>query len=114
MDGMSNTFAISERCALFAQAPWIGAITGGTLRTTPNAPVYASSVVQGMVMPMARIGRKPLNDPWSEPLDFFSPHLGLIYMVFCDGSVHGLRLSTDLTILSALATRAGGEVANDW
>ena len=113
-DGLSNTFAIAERCAWFTQSPWIGAITGGTIRTTPNAPVYSSTILQAMVMPMARIGRKPLNDPWSDPMDFFSPHFGQIYMVFCDGSVHGLKLTTDLRIRSALATRAGGEVANDW
>ena len=113
-DGMSNTFAIAERCAIFTQTPWIGAITGGTVRTTPNAPVFSSSSLQAMVMTMARIGRKRLNDPWSEPLDFFSPHHGLIYMVFCDGSVHGIRLTTDLQMLGGLATRAGGEVVNDW
>src|SRR5262249_53674040 len=39
-DGLSNTFIVGERAALLARAPWAGAITHGTVRTTLGAPTY--------------------------------------------------------------------------
>jgi hypothetical protein len=113
-DGTSQTFLIGERSALLAQAPWAGAVTHGTIRTTPGAPVYNSSIQPSPAMPMARIGRKPLNDPFSEPYDFFSPHPGIVQFVFGDGSVQPVRTTTSIRILQALATRAGGEVADGY
>ncbi len=112
-DGTSNTLAVGERPALFAKAPWAGTISSGTIRTTPGAPVYSSVIHPPPSMVMARVWRKPLNDPWSEPIDFFSPHVGVVNFVFADGSVHGLPTSTDVLVLQGLATRAGGE-AVDW
>jgi prepilin-type processing-associated H-X9-DG protein len=111
-DGTSNTLAIGERPALFAQAPWAGVMTGGTCRTTPGAPVYLSIIEQAPNMVMARIGARKLNDRYSEPYDFFSPHPGLAQFVFADGAVHALRLTTDIKVLQALATRAGGEAVS--
>ena len=32
-DGSSNTFLVGERCAMFTKAPWIGAVSYGTVRT---------------------------------------------------------------------------------
>ena len=109
-DGTSTTLAVGERPALFAKAPWTGAMSNGVVRTTPGAPVYVSSSQPSQAMPMARIGRKPINDEWSQPHDFFSPHPTLINFVFCDGSVRGLRFSTDVPVLQALASRNLGEV----
>jgi prepilin-type N-terminal cleavage/methylation domain-containing protein/prepilin-type processing-associated H-X9-DG protein len=114
-DGTSNTLAIGERPALFAKSPWAGAMTMGGVRTTPNAPVFSSSAVPAPAMTMARIGRRQLNDPWSSPEDFFSPHPSVCNFLFADGSVHGLSFGTSVTVLQALATRAGGEtVQGDW
>jgi prepilin-type N-terminal cleavage/methylation domain-containing protein len=39
IDGSSNTLAIGERSAMFVQATWVGAVSNGTARTTPGAPV---------------------------------------------------------------------------
>jgi prepilin-type N-terminal cleavage/methylation domain-containing protein/prepilin-type processing-associated H-X9-DG protein len=108
-DGTSNTLAIGERPALFAQSPWAGVMTGGTCRTTPGAPVYLSIIDEAPSMVMARIGYRKLNDRYSEPNDFFSPHQGVAQFLFADGAVHALRLPTDINVLQALATRAGGE-----
>jgi prepilin-type N-terminal cleavage/methylation domain-containing protein/prepilin-type processing-associated H-X9-DG protein len=108
-DGTSNTLTIGERAALFTRTPWAGAVTGGTCRTTPGAPVYYTMIEPAQVMVLARIGRKPLLDFYAEPYDFFSPHPGLVNFVLADGSVRALRSSTDLTVLQGLATRAGGE-----
>jgi prepilin-type N-terminal cleavage/methylation domain-containing protein/prepilin-type processing-associated H-X9-DG protein len=108
-DGTSNTFMIGERGAFFTQTPWAGVMTGGTARTTPGAPVFVSIVDPAPVMVMARVGRKTLNDPYSEPYDFFTPHTGRGAFAFADGSVRLLGTNTDLEVFQALATRNGGE-----
>jgi len=110
LDGTSNTFAVGERATLFAQTPWAGVMTPGTVRTTPGAPVYQSYVYYAPVMALAHTGRKMFNDPYSEPYDYFSAHPGVVPFVFADGSVHSISTSTDTSILQALATRNGGEV----
>jgi prepilin-type processing-associated H-X9-DG protein len=111
-DGASNTLAIGERGAFFAKAPWAGVLMSGTVRTTPDAPVFVAMVEPAPIQVFAHIGSKPLNDPFSEPYDFFSPHPGICNFVFVDGSVHALRLDADLGVLAALATRAGGEIVS--
>ncbi|MFO0926213.1 MAG: DUF1559 domain-containing protein [Gemmataceae bacterium] len=109
-DGSSSTLAIGERCALFAQTPWAGVMTGGIAQTTPGAPVYTSYKTYAPSLVLARVGQKQLNDPACEPHDFFSPHFASVAFVFADGSVHSLSTSMDVTVLQALATRAGGEI----
>jgi prepilin-type N-terminal cleavage/methylation domain-containing protein len=111
-DGTSYTLAIGERAALFAQAPWAGVITGGAVVTTPGAPVYTSYRVHSPAMVMARVGFRQLNDPASEPNDFFSPHRDSGHFVFGDGSVRSLSTSTSASVLQNLATRRGGEMIN--
>jgi hypothetical protein len=76
--------------------------------------VYVSSAQPAPAMPMARVGRKPLNDPWSEPYDFFSPHPAVIFFAFCDGSVHPVRFGTDIRVVQALASRDKGEVVGEY
>lgn len=109
-DGLSNTIGIGERGALFVQAPWAGVVNGGTAQTTPGAPVYRSGIFPAPAMVMARIGNRALNDSFSEPYDFFSPHPGIVQFLFLDGSVHPLSSRTSLDVLSALATISGGEL----
>jgi type II secretory pathway pseudopilin PulG len=109
-DGLTHTIALGERCAMFAQAPWAGVMTGGTVRTTPSAPVYGAVTELAPAMALARIGNRILNSPYSEPYDFFSPHIVVVFFVFADGSVQGLSTSTDHDTLHSLATREGGEV----
>ena len=58
---------------------------------------------------MARILRRTLNDEYSEPYDFFSPHPGVVNFAFADGSVRGVKTSASLDVLIALASRNGGE-----
>jgi prepilin-type processing-associated H-X9-DG protein len=112
-DGLSNTVAIGERAALFAQAPWAGVIDQGTIRTTPGAPVYASILHPPPSMVMARFGTRALNDPWSEPYEFFTPHPNAMNTLFADGSVRPLPLTTSPDILRALGTRNGNEANFD-
>jgi hypothetical protein len=112
VDGLGHTIAIGERAGLFAQSPWAGVMTGGTVRTTVGAPVYTAITELSPAMVLARMGNRTLNSPYSEPYDFFSPHIVVVNFVFADGSVHALDTSTDHDILHALATRAEAEVVD--
>jgi prepilin-type N-terminal cleavage/methylation domain-containing protein len=107
-DGSSCTFAVGERGAFFTQTPWAGAMTGGTARVTPGAPVFATFVEPPQVMPMARVGFRGLNDRFSQPYDFFSPHSNIIHFLFADGAVHAIPFTTSVEVLHALATRDEG------
>jgi prepilin-type N-terminal cleavage/methylation domain-containing protein len=109
-DGLSHTIAVGERCAMFAQTPWAGVMTGGTVRTTPSAPVYGAVTELAPAMVLARMGNRTLNSPYSEPYDFFSPHIVVVHFLMADGSVHALDTSTHEDILHALATRDAGDI----
>jgi prepilin-type N-terminal cleavage/methylation domain-containing protein len=108
-DGLSNTLAVGERAAMFARTPWVGVLDQGTLRTTPGAPVRQSVVEPAPVMVVARAGNKRLNDIFSEPYEFFTPHPAGMTALFADGAVHRIPLTIDLDVYRALASRAGGE-----
>ena len=45
-DGSSNTIAVGERASLLTQAPWAGAVSFGTTRVTPGAPVSNPGAVE--------------------------------------------------------------------
>jgi prepilin-type processing-associated H-X9-DG protein len=60
-------------------------------------------------MPLARVHKKPLNDPYSEPYDFFTPHTGVANFLFADGSVKAIRTTASIAVLGDLATKDGGE-----
>jgi hypothetical protein len=108
-DGTSQTLAVGERGAIFAQSPWAGVMTGGTCRTTPGAPVYSAVTELAPSMVLARAGNRTLNSPFSEPYDFFSPHRTVVHFVFADGAVHGLHTNLSVETFRALATRNGRE-----
>ena len=108
-DGLSQTIVVGERAALFTKVPWAGVMTTGTVRTTPGAPVYTSTIEQSPCMTLARIGSRTLNDRFSEPYDFFSAHNTQVFFLFADGTVRGIGSGVDLEILHSLATRSGGE-----
>lgn len=114
-DGLSQTIVAGERAALFTQAPWAGVMTGGTVRTTPGAPVYTATIEESPCMTLSRIGSRTLNDRFSEPYDFFSAHESMVFFLLADGSVRSIGSGINLEILHSLATRSGGEVVkNDF
>jgi prepilin-type N-terminal cleavage/methylation domain-containing protein/prepilin-type processing-associated H-X9-DG protein len=110
LDGTSFTLAIGERCAMFTQTPWAGVMTAGTVRITPGAPVWSTTFVGAPTMVLAHVGSHMLNNDNSQPYDFFSPHPNAVNFLFADGSVHPISTMTDVGVLMAMATRAGGEV----
>jgi prepilin-type N-terminal cleavage/methylation domain-containing protein/prepilin-type processing-associated H-X9-DG protein len=109
-DGLSNTLAIGERSAFFVKSPWVGAVSHGSARTTPGAPVYLAGVEEAPTQVMARTGNLPLLDYYSTPYDFFSAHPSSVNFLFCDGSVRRLTTGVSPATLRALGTRAGDEV----
>ncbi len=113
-DGSSQTLLVGERGAFFARAPWAGVIPQAGAVTTPNAPVYMAIMDPFPTLMMARIGSRPLHNPFSEPYDFFSPHDGICHFLFADGSVHALSIDVDPLVLQALATRDAEDTANGW
>jgi prepilin-type N-terminal cleavage/methylation domain-containing protein/prepilin-type processing-associated H-X9-DG protein len=112
-DGTSNTIAIGERGAFFTQTPWAGAVSFGTTRITPNAPVINSNAIEDApTQTLAHIDVETINDPRADEEDFFTPHTGVGMFLFVDGSVHSITTTLSLPVLQALSTRDGGEVVN--
>ncbi len=112
-DGTSTTVAVGERGAILCQASWVGAISEGTVRTNPHAPVYVSAIEEPATAVMARTGWHNLNGPYSEVYDFFSPHAQVGNFLFADGSVRAMPFQTKLKVWKALGTKSGGETVAD-
>jgi prepilin-type N-terminal cleavage/methylation domain-containing protein len=108
-DGILHTIALGERASLFCQTPWAGAVSDGTARTNPGAPVFVSVIEEAPVQVMAGMRGWPLNSVDSTPYDFFSPHRGVVHFVFADGSLRSLNDRINGDILQALATIGGSE-----
>lgn len=112
-DGTSTTLAIGERGAWFVQAPWIGVLTNGTARTHPRAPTFLVAIEEAPVMALARPSDGLLNNPYSSPYDFYSPHPGTGNFLFADGAVRSLAFTVPPATWRALASRAGGEAVQE-
>jgi prepilin-type N-terminal cleavage/methylation domain-containing protein len=112
-DGTSTTLAVGERAAMFCQVPWAGAISVGTVRTNPDSPGFVAAVEEAPLMTTARTSDIPLNDYYSLPYDFYSPHPLVGMFLFADGSVRALRFTISLDVWAAIATRAGGETISE-
>src|SRR5262249_34593035 len=73
-DGTSTTICVGERPSLFTQTAWAGAISRGTTRITPGAPVLSRSVEEAPTQTLAHTGSHTINDANADPDDFFTPH----------------------------------------
>jgi prepilin-type N-terminal cleavage/methylation domain-containing protein/prepilin-type processing-associated H-X9-DG protein len=100
LDGTSNTLAVGERSSFWANATWVGAVTG-----TELFPENASNFVLGHTGEM----KNPATP--AEGNNFSSNHAGGVNFVFADGHVQFLTGSMSAAIFQALSTRAGGEAA---
>jgi prepilin-type processing-associated H-X9-DG protein len=112
-DGTSNTIAVGERASLFTRTPWAGAVSFGTTRITPGAPTNNPTAIEdAATQTLVHVSVHTLNDPNSDPEDFFTPHTGNAMFLFADGSVRPVRTGISLSVLQAIATRNGGEAVN--
>jgi prepilin-type N-terminal cleavage/methylation domain-containing protein/prepilin-type processing-associated H-X9-DG protein len=112
-DGTGTTIAVGEHGSFFTQTPWAGPVGFGTTRVTPGAPTTNPTAVEDApTQTLVHVAVHPLNDPSSDPEDFFAPHTGAGMFLFVDGSVRPVRTGVSIAVLQALATRDGGEVVN--
>jgi prepilin-type processing-associated H-X9-DG protein len=114
-DGLSATILIGDRAWAHSMTPWAGAINNGTVRGGPangarNNPgaVYPAPI---LCLFQANAINNVTDDDGSLD-ELFSFHPGGVNVLFGDGSVHFLSETINSNVLSALATRAGGEVSN--
>jgi len=103
IDGTSNTLMVGERT---------------TFEDPPNAPFYGtwSGALPEVEEEIARImghAEHPPNE-FEHPEDFGSFHPGGAQFIFADGHVRFVPETIEVAIFQALATRAGGEVAQDF
>ena len=88
-DGMANTLMVGEKRD--SQGWNVGGYAGSEFDVGPNPYLVT-------------------DDPFLRMVFAGSFHTGQTHFVFCDGSVHPLRSTTNTTIWYALITRYGREV----
>jgi prepilin-type N-terminal cleavage/methylation domain-containing protein/prepilin-type processing-associated H-X9-DG protein len=108
-DGTSNTTMFGEKMIRPASLRGLNedrSIFSGN-RNDIRRMMGISDSVSGNVRPLLppNASTPPLANS-----SFGGPHPGVCMFVFCDGSVKPLSLTTDVATLTALVTRAGGEV----
>jgi prepilin-type N-terminal cleavage/methylation domain-containing protein/prepilin-type processing-associated H-X9-DG protein len=111
VDGTSNTLGVGETTYDFPQYRWAASVQapfGGTVRWGGARWIVG--------YPRVGLGttRFPLNAPRvSITGGYTSQHTGGINFLFMDGSVRFLSNNTDVRTVTAISTRASGEVVND-
>jgi prepilin-type processing-associated H-X9-DG protein len=114
-DGTSQTLLAGERAYRYSETSWVGAVTGAKTVPPPGSPLplevdEAANYVLGHVGEMLSGAARPY-----EINNFGSAHVGGVTYLFADGHVRFLTSGTDLTTLTALATRQGGEpISGDY
>ena len=104
LDGTSNTFLVGEKTVYVGT--FGDADNGDGCIYSGDHPATALRM-GGPGFPLASGTFYPdgfqLSNGWG------SFHPATVQFTYCDGSVHALSTSTDLAVVAALATRAGGE-----
>lgn len=108
-DGRDYTLLVGERSFRYAEATWVGAVTGTHLGPTPNSlmpvqTVNASNFILGHTGGAIEGPVRPL-----EGRHFSSNHNAGVHFAFADGHVQFLGRRVDHAVFKALSTRAGGE-----
>jgi prepilin-type N-terminal cleavage/methylation domain-containing protein/prepilin-type processing-associated H-X9-DG protein len=114
LDGTSNTILLGEfgrGSNGVGQGNWFAGWDTSVQRLTSTGINHRYTAP----LPYAAFMPESLNAPIYGPqsfVSFGSYHPGGANFAFCDGSVKFLKGTTDLRVLSALGTRAGGEVVS--
>lgn len=112
-DGTTSTLLGGESAWNFADytftsGPCNGQIRWGFSYWSSPYPLATAFTTRGAFNPKSR------NGDSNRLANFRSEHLGLVNMLFCDGSVRYLSENIDHTLLDNLATRAGGEPVGEF
>ncbi len=117
-DGSSNTLLVGETSSTIGAtrrgvSPWgyIQPWTWGSYNYNDYSAVEGGYLMIDHKYVQYPINYKGVYLPNQTP--YTSNHPGGVNFVYCDGSVRFLSTTTSLTILQALATRAGGEVVSN-
>jgi prepilin-type N-terminal cleavage/methylation domain-containing protein len=111
IDGLSNTFFISERATSMSFTTWTGAVTNGIVPSIrdPSAAEEAGALVMG------HCGPHIPNNPEVTDADALSSfHPQGVHFLLGDGSVRFIGSSISVKLYDALASRAGGEVIGEF
>ncbi|MCE9561139.1 MAG: DUF1559 domain-containing protein [Planctomycetes bacterium] len=115
-DGTSSTLAVGERAFRYADASWVGAVTGSQLAPSPTSGMVMQLEVASNYT-LSHVGEAydgPGGLPGEEN-NFSSSHTRGINFVFADGHVRFLTSSVNYATYTALATRAGNEtISGDY
>jgi prepilin-type N-terminal cleavage/methylation domain-containing protein/prepilin-type processing-associated H-X9-DG protein len=108
-DGTSSTLMAGERSFRFAEATWVGAVTGAHHAPAPGSNLaYTEPVAANYVL--AHTGETYQGPAYPQETNHFSArHTGGGNFVFADGHVAYLSTSTTYATYKALSTRAKGE-----
>jgi prepilin-type N-terminal cleavage/methylation domain-containing protein/prepilin-type processing-associated H-X9-DG protein len=112
-DGTSNTLLLGETSSAVGRKLNLNGWGGIQPWTWGYYWYYVDHRDQGWLMIDNKVVTYPIGftgKVFANETPFTSNHTGGVNMVFCDGSVHFMSQTTDLTVLQMLATRAGGEV----
>jgi prepilin-type N-terminal cleavage/methylation domain-containing protein len=92
VDGLSQTFLVGEKH-----------VTSDEVCQSPDTAIFNGDFQAGWRR--AGVGMPLIADPKSTLLGFGSWHEGICHFVFCDGSVHAIRVDIDATNLARFANR---------
>jgi hypothetical protein len=108
-DGRDYTLLVGERSFRYAEATWVGAVTGSHLGLTPGSPLPMATVNASNFI-LGRTGGA--TDGPVRPLEgrhFSSNHRAGVHFVFVDGHIGLLGRRVDYAVFKAISTRAQGE-----
>ncbi len=116
-DGLSNTLLVGEfgrGVTGVGGALWFVS-TGTSVQRVSSSGINQPYTLPPLAQYVPAMYQPPSSGPESQ-WGFGSYHPGGANFAFCDGSVKFLKSTTDVRVLSALGTRAGGEVisASDY
>ena len=108
-DGTSSTLMVGERSFRFAEATWVGAVTGANQVPTPGSPLPLQ-VNNASNFVLAHTGESVRGPAYPQEINHFtSRHTGGGNFAFADGHVASLGSATSYATYKALSTRAAGE-----
>ena len=109
-DGLSTTFLVGERSFRYAEATWVGAVTGAQQVPTPSSPM-SFQINNASNFVLAHTGESFDGAHGATEINNFTSRHGRGgNYLFADAHVSLLGDETDYSTFKALSTRSKGEV----